>query len=54
VGARGFYLWPGERDALAGATAATLTATDVGEKRAVVVTVHPGQRITSGSKATPR
>ena len=36
VGARGFYLWPGERDALAGATAATVTATDVGEKRAVV------------------
>lgn len=40
VGARGFFLWPGERDALAGATAATVTSTDVGEKQAVVITVH--------------
>jgi pilus assembly protein CpaE len=40
VGARGFYLWPGERDALAGATAATVAAPPVGEKRAVVVAVH--------------
>jgi len=40
AGALGFYLWPGERDALAGATAATLAPAHVGEKRAVVVAVH--------------
>jgi pilus assembly protein CpaE len=40
AGALGFYLWPGERDALAGATAATLAPAQVGEKRAVVVAVH--------------
>jgi pilus assembly protein CpaE len=40
VGAKGFYLWPGERDALAGAAAATVTAQHVGEKRAIVVAVH--------------
>jgi pilus assembly protein CpaE len=40
VGARGFFLWPGERDALAGAAAATVAAPHVGEKRAVVVAVH--------------
>jgi pilus assembly protein CpaE len=40
AGARGFYLWPGERDALAGAAAATATMQHLGEKRAVVVAVH--------------
>ena len=40
VGARGFFVWPGERDALAGAAAATVTSSHVGEKRAVVVAVH--------------
>ena len=40
VGARGFYVWPGERDALAGAAAATVATPHVGEKRAVVVAVH--------------
>lgn len=40
VGARGFFLWPGEREALAGAAAATVATPRVGEKRAVVVAVH--------------
>jgi pilus assembly protein CpaE len=40
VGARGFYLWPGERDALAEAAASTVSRPHVGEKRAVVVAVH--------------
>lgn len=40
VGARGFYLWPGERDALAGAAAATVTTPHLVDKRAVVVAVH--------------
>lgn len=40
VGARGFYLWPGERDALAGAAAATISTATVGHKRATVVAVH--------------
>jgi pilus assembly protein CpaE len=40
VGARGYYLWPGERDALAGAAAATIAVPEVGEKRATVVAVH--------------
>ena len=40
AGASGFYLWPGERDELAGATAATVPATFVDEKRAKIVAVH--------------
>jgi pilus assembly protein CpaE len=40
AGARGFYLWPGERDALAAAAATTTSAIEVGEKRATVVAVH--------------
>jgi len=40
AGARGFFLWPGERDALAGATAATVTQPHAAEKRADVVAVH--------------
>ena len=40
VGARGFFLWPGERDALAGATAATVTQPHAAVKRADVVAVH--------------
>ncbi len=40
VGARGFYLWPGERDDLAGAAAATVAVPEAGEKRATVVAVH--------------
>jgi Flp pilus assembly CpaE family ATPase len=40
VGARGFFLWPGEREALAGATAATVTQPHVALKRADVVAVH--------------
>src|SRR5512134_2517594 len=40
VGARGFYLWPGERDALAGAAAATIAVPEIGAKRATVVAVH--------------
>ena len=40
VGARGFYLWPGERDALAGAAAATIVAASLGDKRAIVLAVH--------------
>lgn len=40
VGARGFYLWPGERDALAGAAAATIAVPEIGDKRATVVAVH--------------
>ena len=40
VGASGFYLWPGEREALAGAAAATVSLPHVGDKRAIVVAVH--------------
>ena len=40
VGARGFFLWPGERDALAGATAATVTQPHAALKRADVIAVH--------------
>ena len=40
AGASGFYLWPGERDELAGATAATVPETFVDEKRATIVAVH--------------
>lgn len=40
AGARGFFLWPGERDALAGATAATVTQPHAAVKRADVVAVH--------------
>jgi len=40
AGARGFFLWPGEREALAGATAATLARIEVVERRAKVYGVH--------------
>ncbi|MDH4112540.1 MAG: AAA family ATPase [Actinomycetota bacterium] len=40
VGAQGFYLWPGERDALAAAAAATGSMPRLGDKRAMIVAVH--------------
>jgi Flp pilus assembly CpaE family ATPase len=40
AGARGFYLWPGERDALAGAAAATVAQVGELERRARVFGVH--------------
>ncbi|HEY7667353.1 MAG TPA: hypothetical protein VIE12_04440 [Actinomycetota bacterium] len=40
AGARGFFLWPGEREALAGAAAATLARIDVVERRAKVFGIH--------------
>ena len=40
AGARGFFVWPADREALAGATAATLAAPLVLERRATVVAVH--------------
>ena len=40
AGASGFYLWPGERDELAGAAAATVPTMHADEKRATIVAVH--------------
>ncbi len=40
AGARGFFLWPGEREALAGAAAATVAGVDRLERRAVVIGIH--------------
>jgi Flp pilus assembly CpaE family ATPase len=40
AGARGFFLWPADRDALAGATAATVTAPLLQPRRASVFAVH--------------
>ena len=40
AGARGFYLWPTDRDALAGATAATIVRSEQPERRASVIGVH--------------
>lgn len=40
AGAQGFYVWPGEREALAKATASTVTRADVPGRRATVVAVH--------------
>ena len=39
-GASGFFLWPADREALAGATAATVTAPLLPPRRATVVAVH--------------
>ena len=40
AGARGYYLWPGERAALADAAASTVARTDQLLRRATVVAVH--------------
>jgi pilus assembly protein CpaE len=40
AGARGFYVWPADRDALAGATAATVATPDEPDRRASVIAVH--------------
>ena len=40
AGAHGFYLWPADRDALAGAAAATVISGGIEERRARVVAVH--------------
>jgi len=40
AGARGFFVWPADREALSGATAATLAAPLTLERRATVVAVH--------------
>ena len=40
AGARGFFLWPADREALAGATAATVTAPLLQPRRASVFAVH--------------
>jgi pilus assembly protein CpaE len=40
AGARGFFVWPADRDALAGATAATVAIPDAPTRRASVVAVH--------------
>ena len=40
AGARGFFIWPTDRDALAGAAAATATASVRQVRRATVVAVH--------------
>ncbi len=40
VGALGFFVWPGEREALVGAAAASMPSDDEGQRRAVVVAVH--------------
>jgi pilus assembly protein CpaE len=40
AGAHGFYLWPADRDALAGATAATVLSGGSHDRRARVVAVH--------------
>jgi pilus assembly protein CpaE len=40
VGARGFYVWPGEREGLLDGVAATTTARASAERRATVIAVH--------------
>ncbi|MBI3648342.1 MAG: hypothetical protein HY240_06300 [Actinobacteria bacterium] len=48
AGARGFFVWPAERELLVGATAAAATASEPGAKRAFVVAVW-GPRGGSGA-----
>ena len=40
VGARGFFVWPGDREAIVGAVAGTLSAPASAAKQAAVVAVH--------------
>ena len=40
AGARGFYVWPADRDELAGAAAGSILAQSPGERRAIVIAVH--------------
>ena len=49
LGARGFYVWPAEREELAGAVAATAVAAEADLKRATVVAVYAPR---GGSGAT--
>ncbi len=48
AGARGFFVWPADREDLAGAAAATASRQEAGERRAIVITVY-GPRGGSGT-----
>src|SRR5712691_11040151 len=48
VGARGFFVWPVDREELAGAAAATASRPEAGERRATVIAVY-GPRGGSGT-----